>query len=174
MSETAEPVTNANPRVQCLRSTVEQAFRAKAWHGSTLRGALRRVGPEEAAWRPAPERHSIWEITVHCAYWKHIALRRLLPGLVPAFSERGSDWFPRPEEASESAWRSDLQLLEEIHGAFLAALVNLGDAELQLCPGTSTTCREDLIRGVAFHDIYHCGQVQLLKRMFRSLSSSGA
>lgn len=151
-------------RVELLLTTLEQAFRAKAWHGSTLRGALGRVRAEEAAWRPAPGRHSIWEITVHCAYWKHIALRRI-SSEPPPFPEKGSDWFPRPGEPTEKAWKRDLKLLGEIHEALLTAVGQLSDADLATCPGGSTTSTEDLIRGVAFHDVYHCGQIQLLKRM---------
>ena len=33
--------------------------------------------PAQAAWRPAPGRHSAWEVTVHAAYWKYAAWRRL-------------------------------------------------------------------------------------------------
>lgn len=163
----------AEPRVELLLTTLEQAFRAKAWHGSTLRGALGNVRAEEAAWRPSPGRHNIWEITVHCAYWKHIALRRLAPESTGAFPEKGSDWFRRPSDPSEAAWKADLKLLGEIHGAFLSLVAELSDADLPGCPGGSTTRREDLIRGVAFHDVYHCGQIQLLKRMGRAVIRRG-
>jgi hypothetical protein len=33
---------------------------------------------------------------------------------------------------------------------------------------------DDLISGAAFHDIYHAGQIQLLKRLRRDSKSMGA
>lgn len=162
--------TVEQPTVGVLVRTLDQAFRAKAWHGSTLRGALSRVRPEEAAWRPSPERHNIWEITVHCAYWKYIALRRLAER-PPEFPFKGSDWFPRPDEFSKRAWWRDLELLDEMHGALRETVAELTDADLALYPRGTATSTEDLIRGVAFHDIYHCGQIQLLKRMVRTRGS---
>ena len=60
-----------------LLSFVDEAFDARAWHGPTLRRSVRGVTPVQAAWRPAPGRHNIWEVTVHTAYWKHEVCRRL-------------------------------------------------------------------------------------------------
>jgi len=159
--------TVEQPGIGVLLRTLDQAFRSKAWHGSTLRGALSRVGPEEAAWRPTADRHNIWEITVHCAYWKYIALRRLAER-PPKFPLEGSDWFPRPETVSQRAWWKDLQLLDDMHAALRTAVEGLTDADLATYPKGTATSAEDLIRGVAFHDTYHCGQIQLLKRMYRA------
>ena len=60
-----------------LIAMVDEGFEGKAWHGPTLRGSLRGVTARQAAWRPAPRRHNIWELTVHAAYWKHTVRRRL-------------------------------------------------------------------------------------------------
>ncbi|HEX6433553.1 MAG TPA: hypothetical protein VFZ87_04905, partial [Gemmatimonadales bacterium] len=60
-----------NPVVAMLLEITDQAFDRKSWHGTTLRGALRGLMPEEALWRPGPERHNIWELTLHAAYWKY-------------------------------------------------------------------------------------------------------
>lgn len=161
--------TVEQPAVGVLLRTLDQAYRAKAWHGSTLRGALSRVTPEEAAWRPSPKRHNIWEITVHCAYWKYIAVRRLADW-PPKFPLDGSDWIVRPEagDLSKRAWWKDLELLDSMHDALCEAVAALTDAELAQYPRGTATSAEDLIRGVAFHDVYHCGQIQLLKRMARA------
>ena len=60
-----------------ILSLLDQAYDRPSWHGTNLRGSLRRVTPEQAAWRPGPARHNIWEIAVHAAYWKYAAWRRL-------------------------------------------------------------------------------------------------
>lgn len=48
----------------------EEAFARKTWHGPNLWQSLKGVNAEQAAWRPAANRHNIWEETLHAAYWK--------------------------------------------------------------------------------------------------------
>ena len=73
---------------------LDDAYQRKAWHGPNLRGSLRGVTADQALWRPAPGRHSIGELAVHCAYWKY-AVRRRLTGLKRGtFPRKGSNWLP--------------------------------------------------------------------------------
>ena len=95
-----------------LLQILDQGYTHGAWHGPTLRQSLRGVSAQMAAWRPAPGRHNIWELTVHAAYWKYIARRRLLGEKRGSFVLKGSNWFKRPVELSERAWKSDLALLD--------------------------------------------------------------
>jgi hypothetical protein len=154
------------PRVALLVQALDQAYDRKSWHGAVLRGSLRGVTALEAAWRPAPRRHNIWEIALHAAYWKYTVLRRLRSPEPLRFPYAGSDFFPRPDgEPSEAAWRADLKVLAEMHHDLRAAACALADADLERTPEGSKTRIVDLLLGVAYHDIYHAGQVQLLKRL---------
>ncbi len=162
----AEP---SNPRVQQLLRTLEQAYERKSWHGTNLRGSLRGISAEQAAWRPNPGRHNIWELALHAAYWKYIVARRLRRGEEMRFPVPGSDWFVRPgEDASERAWKGDLGILGTMHRDLIAAVSTLSDTDLDRAPEGSQTLLGDLITGGAFHDIYHAGQIQLLKRLYRT------
>jgi uncharacterized damage-inducible protein DinB len=157
-----------NPRVSILLRDLDQSYDHKSWHGPVLRGSLRGVSAEQATWRPAPDRHNIWELAVHAAYWKYAVLRRLRPGEEIRFALKGSNWFPRPEgEASERAWKADLQLLGEVHRDLRQAVAALSDADLETIPEGSKTRTIDVVPGVARHDIYHAGQIQLLKRLYK-------
>ena len=51
--------------LRLLLDLVDEAFDRKAWHGTTLLGSIRGVSVDAAAWRPAPRRHNIWELTLH-------------------------------------------------------------------------------------------------------------
>lgn len=158
-------------RIQLLVIALEQAYRRKSWHGTTLRGALSRVDATMAAWRPEPERPNVWEIAVHAAYWKHNVWRRVAKDEAPPFPLAGSNWFPRPEtDPGERAWKRDLQLLTRMHEGLVAAVEELTDADLDGIPAGGKTTVEDLVRGVAFHDVHHGGQVQLLKRLHAARS----
>jgi uncharacterized damage-inducible protein DinB len=133
-----------------------------------LRGALRGVTAEQAAWRPAPGRHNIWELAVHAAYWKYAILRRLRRDLRGTFPLKGSNWFPRPlpgAAPAEEDWRADLRLLADMHRELRQAVLEVSDEALDQTPEGSKTRLADLLQGGAFHDIYHAGQIQLLKRL---------
>lgn len=122
----------------------------------------------QAAWRPAPDRHSVWEIAVHAAYWKYAVRRRLTGEKRGSFPLTGSNWFERPSGApSESAWRADVALLIAEHRALRVVVAALPAQRLARKAKGSRNTNLTLIRGVAAHDLYHAGQIQLLKRLAR-------
>ena len=141
-----------------LTDLLNEAYRAKAWHGPTLRGSLRGVTSEQAVWRPAKGRHNIWELAAHAAYWKFAVRRKILKDKSLSFGERGANWFARPV-AGEAAWKSDLARLDREHAALLATIEELDAAGLN----EPQTVR--LIRGAALHDVYHAGQIKLLLKL---------
>ncbi|MBI4810692.1 MAG: DinB family protein [Ignavibacteriales bacterium] len=103
-----------SPEIKLLLQTIEEAFHKKSWHGTNLRGSIRGLTAKEAAWRPAKDRHNIWEIVVHCAYWKYAVRRRILGEKRGSFPLKGSNWFKRPDgKPNEELWRQDVALLEE-------------------------------------------------------------
>lgn len=153
--------------IEPLLRLVDEAYERQAWHGPNLRGALRGVTAEEAAWRPAAGRHSVWEVVVHAAYWKYTVRRRLLGEKRGSFRLKGSNWFPRPDAADPAAWRADLRLLDDVHRSLRGAVASLAPERLHEIPPGSRTTYARLVSGVAFHDVYHAGQVQLLKRLAR-------
>ena len=144
---------------------LEQAFQRKSWHGTNLAGSIRGLKPDLAVFRPGKERHNIWELIVHCAYWKYSVYRRLENLPAGSFPLKGSDWFARPEENSEKALKADMKLLKSCHHDLLDAVGRFAPRKLDDVPKGSKTTYRDLIVGVAAHDLYHAGQIQLIKRM---------
>jgi hypothetical protein len=139
-----------------LLDLIDEAFDKKSWHGPNLRGSLRGVTAEQAAWRPGPDRHNIWELTLHAAYWKYIARRRLTGEKRGSFAQAGSNFFVRPLQATEAAWKADLNILVAEHRKLRAVIVELP---------SPTPGRAHMIRGVAAHDLYHAGQIRLLRTL---------
>jgi hypothetical protein len=145
-----------------LLAALDEAFDKKSWHGPNLRGAIRGVSVEQAAWRPAGDRRNIWELTLHAAYRKYVVRRRLLKERRGSFVLAGSNFFERPERGviSEAAWKKDSAILEAEHRKLRDAISKFADQAL-----TAAACHS--IRGAAAHDLYHAGQIRLLRRMCR-------
>lgn len=158
------------PEISLLLQIVDAGYERKAWHGPNLRGSIRGLDLHEASWRPADGRHNIWEVVVHAAYWKYIVRRRLFGERKGSFPLTGSNWFVRPEIMTPEAWRSDLALLEDMHRKLRAAIAGLTPRELDKTPRGSQVSNAAIISGIAAHDVYHAGQIQLLKRLCKCRS----
>ncbi|MFQ5424683.1 MAG: DinB family protein [Phycisphaerae bacterium] len=156
--------TRSNAESVLLLRILDEAYDKPAWHGPNLRGALRRVPVEQAVWRPRSGRHAIAEITVHAAYWKYAVRRRLRGDQRGSFPLKGSNWFPVPADLTRSTWRGYVDLLDAEHAALRAAIAALPRARLHKTSAGSKVSNATLIRGIALHDVYHAGQVRLLKR----------
>ncbi len=153
------------PEIEALLRVLDEAYDHRSWHGTNLRGSLRGLKAKLAAWRPAAGRHNIWELVLHAAYWKYVVRRRLRGEKRGSFPLKGSNFFARPARAAEeAAWRADVALLDEEHRQLRSAAAALppGRLKQRITPGWKCF---DAIIGIAFHDIYHAGQIQLLKRL---------
>ncbi len=150
-------------RIDLLLTVLAHAYEKSAWHGTTLRGSLRGLKPERALWRPEPDRHCIWDYLLHAAYWK-FTVRRWVSGERSAkFDRRPSNW--PATGTTQAELKRDVRFLHEEHGVLRAAIERFDPKRLE----ETTTARGPtyltLIHGIAAHDLYHTGQIQLLKRL---------
>jgi uncharacterized damage-inducible protein DinB len=145
-----------------LSESVERSMTGPMWHGPSLADLLGDVSHTEAAARPVPSAHSIWELVLHMAAWAEIVRQRLGAAEAPDLT-REQDW-PPVGEASAEAWRSAMQRLKDAHRDLAADVAELPDAALdKRIPGHDHTVTET-VHGVIEHDAYHGGQVAVLKR----------
>ena len=159
---------------EILLALLDEAFDKRSWHGTNLRGSVRGLSWEQAAARPARGRHNTWELVVHCAYWKYAVRRRLTGEKRGSFPLEGSNFWVRPSakpagrnfsSADAVGWKRDVALLAEQHRALRAAVAAFPAKRWTArAPGSPFTYAA-LVRGAAAHDLYHAGQIQLLKRL---------
>jgi len=154
-----------NDIITALVQQLEESYHKKSWHGTNLRGSIRGLSLEQICWRPSSKRHNIWEVVVHCAYWKYIVRRRLTGEKHGSFPLKGSNFFKRPVEKNESAWKNDVRLLDEMHYLLVEEVKKLSPSDLNKHPNGSKFNNLQTISGIAMHDVYHAGQIQLLKRI---------
>ena len=143
-----------------LLALLNEAYEKKTWHGPNLKQSLKGVSVVQAVWRPGTGRHNIWEEVLHAAYWKYAVRRRIEGHKRGSFAVKGSNFFPRPEKgnATEAAWAADRKLLEREHRALCASV-----AKALRKPRDAKFLKQ--LYGVAFHDVYHAGQIRLLRRL---------
>lgn len=144
-----------SPSHALLVELIDRGYDKVSWHGANLTGAVRGVDARTAAKRIGG-RKSVWEQVLHAAYWKQRVLNKLI-GRTP-FPRKGSNWPLLPAKVSEEAWRDDLAMLAEIHGRLREAVAALDERRM-------TPKLVMMIEGVAFHDVYHAGQIKLMRRM---------
>src|SRR3990172_3851488 len=151
------------PEINLLLRIIDESYEKKAWHGPNLRGSIRGIEVKEAAWRPGPGRHNIWEIVVHATYWKYAVRRRLLGEKRGSFPLKGSNWFTRPAPGAD--WKKDLRLLDGMHITMRRAAASLRDSEMGKKTKGGSQINAHIVIGIGAHDVYHAGQIQLIKRL---------
>jgi uncharacterized damage-inducible protein DinB len=154
--------------ITLLAEAIQPRSGRGGWHGGpTPLGALRGVTAEQAAWRPGPRRKSIWGLALHIAYWNY-AVRRLLVGSARgAFPRAPSNWPAPPDRPDRRAWTADVALLRAEHERLVEAVREVDPGVLgRRPPGSKRWTYGQLLVGIAMHDAYHTGQIQLLKRLW--------
>jgi hypothetical protein len=155
----------AEGRIELLLEFMDQAFKGPAWHGTPLLGSLRGVTAEEALRRPAGGRHNVWELVLHAAYWKHVVRRRLTRDASLEFPRSPSNWPAVPAQPSDAAWKDDRELLKREHDLLRSVVARFPARELGKKAWKSQYTNVVTIEGIASHDLYHCGQIQLVKKL---------
>jgi len=152
-----------------LSNHIKRAVAGPMWHGAALDELLSHVPCEQAAARPIPGAHSIWEIVLHVTAWAEIALARVHGNRTgdPAPDE---DWPPVPASGSDLAaeWHAALGRLRESYRALATDTRRLDPSAIdEKVPGLDYSV-SNLLHGVIEHATYHGGQIALLKRALES------
>jgi hypothetical protein len=87
--------------------------------------------------------------------------RRITSERRGSFVLAGSNFFDRPIEPTEPAWKKDIAILVAEHEAWRSAVARLPQQSNKQKDPPSVL---HLVRGAAAHDLYHAGQIRLLRR----------
>ena len=105
--------------------------------------------------------------------WKNEVRRRL--GGAPAREPEEGDWPDVPAPTAE-AWKAALDRLEQAHADLTAAVAKLPESKL-FEPTNDPRSRETgsgvshyvLLHGIVQHDVYHAGQIALVRKSAEEL-----
>jgi hypothetical protein len=158
--------------VERISNQFQRAFNGPAWHGPSVLSLLDGVTAAQAAAHPVPGAHSIWELTLHIAAWESACLRRLHGD--PAQLSDEEDW-PSLTDLSEDSWLTTKQRLVDVHEQLLKAIATTDESRLDLPiiserdPDFSSVYVT--LHGGVQHDLYHAGQIAILKKALQGIAS---
>jgi uncharacterized damage-inducible protein DinB len=148
-----------------IADQLRRAFYGGAWHGDSLLEILEGVTAERAAARPIAEAHSIWELVLHIAAWDGAVRRRMTAVAVKLSPAKN---FPPVLDTSEAAWVETLGRVWRVHEELIATVEKFPEKSLgKQVPGKRGAHYNFyyMLHGVAQHELYHAGQIALLKKM---------
>jgi uncharacterized damage-inducible protein DinB len=162
-------MANGDSEISRLVDQLEREHSGEPWHGQALGDILSGITHEQAAARPLAGAHSIWEIVLHLTAWKNEVRNRL--GGAPAGSPSEGDWPALPSSPGREEWRDALTALDEAHHALVNVVARIPDSQLfeqtndpRVGGEESADTYFQLAQGALQHDVYHSGQIALLKK----------
>lgn len=160
------------PDVERVIKELQRQHDGDPWHGPSRAAILADVSAAEAAWQPGAGAHSIWDLVLHMRSWTREVERRAL-GSQPAMPEDG-DW-PAILDSSDEAWAEAQASLDAAHQRIVSVVRRLGEERLSEMVGTTRDkplgtgiTHRAMLYSLAQHDVYHSGQVAILKRLARA------
>jgi uncharacterized damage-inducible protein DinB len=148
-----------------IADQLRRAFDGEAWHGDSVFEILNGVTAAQAAAHPIKNAHSVWELVLHIAAWDGAVLRRM-GGVAVTLSD--AENFPEVKDASNAAWRGALAQVRRVHEDLVKTVAALPDSRLdEVVPGKKGAHYTFyyMLHGVVQHELYHAGQIALLKKM---------
>jgi uncharacterized damage-inducible protein DinB len=147
-----------------LSDQIRRAFEGDAWHGDSVIEILQGVDAAMAAAHPIKNAHSIWELVLHIAAWDGAVLKRTGGAAVELSDDQN---FPPVKDASDAAWRRAVEHAKRTHNELVQAVTVFPDARLaERVPGKTESYYNFfyLFSGIVQHELYHAGQIALLKK----------
>jgi hypothetical protein len=120
---------------------------------------------ENALYKPASDRHCIWELVRHMSYWKHWAITYIKKG--EKLDAKLDNWKALPDGLTNENWQFDLETLKSLHAECVKISESTGNDMFE-----STDEKIVFFRQLLYHDCYHTGQIGLL-RVMQGLKPAG-
>lgn len=149
--------------VERIEDQLRRAYEGEAWHGPSVKEALEGVTAQKAAARPPGGSHSIWEIVSHIATGEEIVRQRLAGRMAGVTTEE--DWWPPVKQESDKDWDALLERLESANRELRSAVLSLEDERLDEPIHEGMSSIYITLHGVVQHDLYHAGQIMILKKL---------
>lgn len=151
---------------ELLLDHLEVTFEKATWQ-PPLSMAVQGLDARQAAWKPSPERHSIWQIVRHVILWKRGVLNAWDGRVQDEQDLERTDW--QEVSGSQEAWQADVRTLHEVTMSIKERVRVLDDTDLARAIPTYKGYPDQplavRLARMATHDIYHAGQIRYLRAL---------
>jgi uncharacterized damage-inducible protein DinB len=147
--------------IELIKDQLEKAFYAGAWHGPSVMESLENISAEQAISKPVKNVHSIWEIVLHINTWQAITQRRISGEIADPLPEE--DW-PEVKDSTQNSWEHTIRNLKTGITKLLESLSKLDENILTENIRGKNYSYYFLIHGLIQHEVYHAGQISILKK----------
>jgi len=144
-----------------ITDQLKRAFEGNAWHGPSVTEVLNGVTAQQASTRVFSTAHTIWELALHIGAWERACLSRL-QGQRAELTD-AEDW-PPVVNTSDQAWQQLKLTLQDGNQQLRNAVQGVNEERLDqpILPGMPSVYIT--VQGVVQHDLYHAGQIAILKK----------
>lgn len=149
--------------IERILDQLKRGYEANAWHGPSVKEAIAGINAAQAYAKPLSQAHSIYELVRHIAVWEDIGRRRLKGDPAPIEISSPDDW-PLPDDTSEAGWEQAKASLDRIHQSLVEEVAKFPEARLNEPVSEGMSSAYVTLHGVIQHDIYHAGQISMLKK----------
>ncbi len=147
-----------SPLTRALCTHIDSVFTGPNGDYPAILESLADLSAEQALWKPAPGRNSIWMIVEHLTASKQWLIDTLECGqaATPVWVEPAG---------GEAEWQATLQRLKDAHQQLKETVGKLSDEALLRVPDPKDglTVLELVLSGGPAHDAHHGGQIDYLK-----------
>lgn len=151
--------------VELILKQLESTYAGDPWHGPSFKTVVRGITAEVASARVPGEAHTIWELVSHMQGWSDVVIRRLQSTPI---SEPVDGDFPEPPPPTAANWKATLKKFDATMEEMRQTVASLTPAALNRpVPGRQTPVTE-MLHGIIWHNVYHTGQIAILKRAILS------
>lgn len=148
--------------IQRILNHYDGVLSGEPWHGDAIWQVLDGISPQQAAARPIPDFHTIWELVMHMSFWEAVAAKRLSGQKAGLIEELNFPAMPAPTEEN---WRKTLDEFRAGNRAFREALSELDAAKVDELTAARKRTFYGEAHGILEHHIYHIGQIAMLKKI---------
>jgi uncharacterized damage-inducible protein DinB len=152
-----------NAEAERIRNLLKSTYDGHPWHGSSLKSILSNITPQQANARVLSECHTIWELVLHITAWRNFAWNKLTGNSSFDINSPEQDW-PLVNHIDTNSWLAAQQNLEQSQQSLVQELKSINDEKLYEVVSGRNYSFYVLLHGIIQHDLYHAGQISMLKK----------
>jgi len=139
-------------------------FNGEPWFGDSFDAKLSGLSEADAFRRPSPVIHSVAELVSHCIYWRQPLIKILQGDTTYKGSMKDEKNWMNLEKLKPKGWATLLTEWETSQEE-LISLLSKAPAKFLDQPFQDSHTMRHLVEGILQHDIYHLGQIGLVKKL---------